>query len=170
MSERRHPLVVNLSEIEAKPSMATAGTKFGSRTRQLGDPPAGRAIGCSWYEVEPGKAAFPFHWHAANEEAVYVLEGEGTLRIGDARVPIRAGDYIGMPTGPDHAHQIINTGSAPLRYLCFSTMNSVEVVGYPDSKKIGAAARRPGTTTPWVRQLHLEENQKGYWDGEDTGE
>lgn len=170
MSERRHPNVVNLSEVEAKQSLATAGSKFGSKTRQLGDPAGGRAIGCSWYEVEPGKTTFPFHWHAANEEVVFILEGEGTLRMGEARVPIRAGDYIAMPTGPDGAHQILNTSDAPLRYLCFSTMNNVEVVGYPDSKKIGAAARPPGVMKPWLRQLHFEENQKGYFDREDTGE
>ena len=170
MSERRHPHVVNLDEIEAKPSMATAGTRFGSMTRQVGDPAGGKQIGCSWYEIAPGKTTFPFHWHAANEEAVFVLEGEGTLRIGEARVPIRAGDYIATPPGPETPHQILNTSSAPLRYLCFSTMHNVEVVGYPDSKKIGAAARPPGVFKPWVRQLHLEENQKGYWDGEDTGE
>jgi uncharacterized cupin superfamily protein len=167
MSERRHPHVVNLAEVEAKPSMATAGSKFGATTRQLAAPAGGRGIGCSWYEVEPGKTAFPFHWHAANEEVVYVLEGEGTLRMGEARVPVRAGDYIAMPPGPDGAHQLLNTGSAPLRYLCFSTMHSVEVVGYPDSKKIGAVAREPGATKPWLRQLHFEENQKGYFDREE---
>ena len=168
MSERRHPHVVNLTEIEAKPSMASAGTRFGSLTRQLGIPAGGRAIGCSWYEIEPGKTAFPFHWHAANEEAVYVLEGEGTLRVGEERVPIRAGDYVAMPVGPDTPHQIVNTSSEPLRYLCFSTMHNVEVVGYPDSKKIGVSARPPGEWKPWVRQLHFEENQKGYFDREET--
>jgi hypothetical protein len=40
-----------------------------------------------------------------------VLEGEGEIRIGDAKHPIRKGDFIACPPGgPETAHQIINTG------------------------------------------------------------
>src|SRR2546427_13010010 len=68
------------------------------------------------------------------------LEGEGSARIGDATVRLRAGDYVTFPTGPESAHILTNTGAGPLRYLCFSTLPTTEVVGYPDSKKIGAMA------------------------------
>ena len=168
MSERRHPRVVNLAEAESRPWMVT-GTKLGSTARRLGPLVGAQKLGCSWFEIEPGRAAFPFHWHAANEELIYVLDGEGTLRIGNDRVPVRGGDIIGMPPGPSAAHQLLNTGTAPLRYLCISTMLNVEVVGYPDSKKIGAmAAPTPGDEA-WVRQMYFETDQKGYLDGEDVG-
>jgi len=161
---RRHPNIVNLSEIEPKPGIS-AGTKIGYHGRRLGTAAGGRGLGCSWYELEPGKTAFPFHYHCANEEAIYVLEGAGTLRIGEERVPIRGGDYIALPPGPATAHQLINSGTAPLRYLCFSTMVTTEVAVYPDSKKIGAMSIGPDGT-PWLRQLHHESGQKGYFDGE----
>src|SRR6185503_12001505 len=90
-------------------------------------------------EVEPGRAAFPHHFHCVNEESIYVLEGEGALRIGKDTVAVKAGDYVTFPTGPDFAHQLKNTGTQNIRYLRFSTLSSAEVVGYPDSKKIGAA-------------------------------
>ena len=165
MTERRHPNVVNLSEIE--PRVTTEGTRFGSSTRRLGAAAGGVGLGASYFEVEPGRTAFPAHWHCANEEAIYVLEGEGTARIGDARVPVRAGDWIAMPPGPEHAHQLVNTGTVPLRYLAISTMQKVEIVGYPDSKKFGAAAIGP--SGPWVRHLFLEGTSASYYDGEDTG-
>jgi uncharacterized cupin superfamily protein len=31
--------------------------------------------------VPPGRRAWPYHYHLENEEAIYVLEGLGTLRI-----------------------------------------------------------------------------------------
>src|SRR5690242_4639516 len=110
MSEqsRRHPNVVNVSELEA--NKREKGTRFALASKGLGLAAGATGIGCSWYEVPPGRTAFPMHYHCANEEAAFILEGEGTLRIGDKTVPIRPGDYIALPTGPENAHQLQNTG------------------------------------------------------------
>jgi uncharacterized cupin superfamily protein len=149
MADPRHPNVVNVEE--APERTVEKGTRFGCRTRRLGAAGGSRALGCSWYEVPPGKRAFPFHFHTANEEAVYVLEGAGTLRLGDAEVAIRAGDWIGLVPGPEHPHQIVNTGAGPLRYLCLSTMLPTEVVGYPDSNKLGVLVW--GQNGPAIRTI-----------------
>ncbi len=154
----------------------TAGTRFGAVRKNLGAVSGGSALGCTWHEVEPGRAAYPRHFHTANEEAVYVLEGTGTALIGEAAVAIGPGDFIGLPVGPEHVHQIKNTGTAPLRYLAFSTMHDVEIVGYPDSKKIGAMAAPSlraaftGGPKPWVAHIGREADAVGYFEGEDTGE
>ncbi len=167
---RRHPQVAHLDELEAR--TISAGTKFGATMKHLGFATGSKGLGCTWYEVAPGKAAFPRHFHCANEESLFVLEGEGTLRIGDDTVAVRAGDYVTMPIGPNYAHQLRNTGPGVLRYLCFSTMNTAEVVGYPDSKKVGAMAAPSmeaalkGET--WVRFLAFEPSKVGYYDGEET--
>jgi len=101
------------------------------------------------------------------------LEGEGSARIGDATVRLRAGDYVTFPTGPESAHILTNTGAGPLRYLCFSTLPTTEVVGYPDSRKIGAMAAASSEATmsgqTWVRHLSFESTAAGYFDGEDVG-
>ena len=74
--------------------------------------------------------------------------------------------------GPSYAHQLRNTGGGALRYLCFSTLSTAEVVGYPDSKKVGAMAAPSmeaalkGET--WVRVLAFQSSQVGYYDGEET--
>ena len=48
----------------------------------------------------------------------FILEGEGELRFGAARYPLRPGDVLACPTGgAEVAHQIINTGTATMRYL-----------------------------------------------------
>lgn len=168
---RRHPNVVNLSELQGRAS--EQGTKFSATVKPLGLNTGAAKLGCSWTEVPPGRAAWPRHFHCVNEEAMFVLEGEGLLRIGDAEVPVRPGDYVTFPTGPKHAHQVRNTGQGPLRYLGLSTLGNNEIVGYPDSKKIGAAAAPDYAAAMrgehWVRILIKEGPNAGYYDGEDVG-
>jgi uncharacterized cupin superfamily protein len=106
----------------------------------LGAAAGGQQLGCSHMIVPPGAVSFPFHFHAANEEAIFVIAGRGALRLADARQEIRSGDWIALPVGPSHAHQIVNDSDAPLEYLCISTMHAVDIWGYPDSHKVGFAA------------------------------
>lgn len=171
MSEKtkRHPNVVNVNEVEA--GSHEKGVRFSCVDRHLGYYTGGKGIGCTWYEVPPGKVAWPYHYHTANEESLYVLEGTGTLRIGKEEVAVGPGDYASFPVGPDHAHQLINTGSTPLRYLCFSTMHLVEVVGYPDSDKIGAMAWKADMSGAVVRSMRKRaDGDVDYWDGEPIDE
>ena len=105
------PNVVNLSEL--KSGGFEKGSRFALANRPLGRATGARGIGCSWYEVPPGRTAFPNHYHCANEESVYVLEGSGTLRIGADEVPVGPGDYATFPVGPAHTHQLLNTGDEP---------------------------------------------------------
>jgi uncharacterized cupin superfamily protein len=147
---RRHPNVVNIDEL--KPRSFSKGERFAMSNRVLG-----RATGA--------KTAFPNHYHCANEESVYILEGSGSLRIGADTVAVRAGDYATFPIGPEHSHQLLNTGPGTLRYLCFSTMTATEVVGYPDSKKIGALGFGPNGEQ-WLRTMSREGTSLDYYDGE----
>ncbi len=120
-------------------------------------------------ELPPGKTAWPLHYHHANEEAIYLLEGEATLRLGDERIRVQAGDYIALPAGPDDAHQLTNTGAAVVRYLVISTMTKPDVCVYPDSNKVGVVGAltddegrvRPVVTFPASADVD-------YWDGETT--
>jgi len=94
-------------------------------------------LGASIYEIEPGAAAFPRHYHCANEEAIYVLEGEGILRVGDSETELRPGDFVALLRGREHAHRLDNRSERPFRYLCFSTMIEPDIAVYMDSNKVG---------------------------------
>jgi uncharacterized cupin superfamily protein len=135
--DKRHPNVSNADEIPWADG-PRHGTRFASRYKPLAATSGGRRIGASLYELDPGKRAYPMHAHAANEEAAYILDGAGTVRIGDREVPVRAGDYLAFPAGREHAHQIINTSEAPLRFLTLSTMDLPEIALYTDAGKLGA--------------------------------
>ena len=98
--------------------------------QQLGQAAGKKALGCSLMVVAPGGCiAFPYHAHAANEEAIYMLSGEGIMRRPQGDFTVRAGDHIALLTGEDNAHQLWNYhASEPLRYLCLSTEVVPEVL------------------------------------------
>jgi uncharacterized cupin superfamily protein len=121
------------------------------------------------FEVAPGKRAWPFHYHFANEEALYILAGSGTLRLGGEEIAVQAGHFMTFRSGAGNAHQLINTGSVPLRYICFSTMIGPEVCGYPDSGKLGLiAGRAPGGSgrVSAMRKCFKESSEVDYYEGE----
>jgi uncharacterized cupin superfamily protein len=76
-----HPNVVSEKDVEW--SESSHGETFGYRRKSLSPATGGGKLGCNLYEVEPSCRAWPFHYHAANEEAIYVLDGSGALRIGE---------------------------------------------------------------------------------------
>lgn len=131
--------IVNVNDLEW--TVNQQGQKFASKRKSFTKAVGGEKLGCSLYEIPPGKTAFPFHFHTANEEAIYILEGSGTLRLGASTLAVREGDYISLRSNdPESAHQVLNTSDQPLRYLCFSTMVVPEVMIYPDSKKVAIMA------------------------------
>jgi uncharacterized cupin superfamily protein len=150
----RHPNVRNADEVETREMIKG---RHNMRLRQLGRPAGSRALGATLTEVAPGAVSFPRHAHHANEEAIYVLSGSG-----EARVAVRPGDWIALPPGPAHAHQMVNSSAAePLVYLCVSTMHGVEIVEYPDSGKVGAGVADP-TSPVGFRRIGLFRAGSGF--------
>lgn len=141
---------------------------FAFRRKALASAAGGQRLGCSLYEVPPGKKAWPFHAHLANEEAIFVLAGEGRLRLRDGEVPLRAGSYAAFRVG--EAHALLNTGETPLRYLCLSTMVEPDVTVYPDTGKVGVIAGAPPGGPKQDRTLaaffRRGEHEVDYWEGE----
>jgi uncharacterized cupin superfamily protein len=128
---------------------------------------AATKLGVSIDIVAPGMRSCPYHFHYAQEEAFIVLEGEGTLRVAGELIAIGAGDVMFIPAGPDYPHQIINTSTAPLKYLSISTKESPEVVEYPDSGKyLAVAAGALNGERQVFRRMHRENDDLDYWDGE----
>ncbi|MDA1075927.1 MAG: cupin domain-containing protein [Proteobacteria bacterium] len=103
-------------------------------TRTLGERVGMQRIGIHLITVEPGFETTQHHYHDSDEEFIYVLEGEGEARIGDAVFTVTAGDFMGFPT-PSPAHSMRNTSSANLVYLVGGENNPEEVVHYPDIKR-----------------------------------
>lgn len=129
-----------------------------------------RKLGYNLTVLPPGKAQCPFHSHRGEEEMFLILDGEGELRFGSERYPLRRHDVIACPTGgPEVAHQIINTGNVDLRYLAVSNVEGVEVCEYPDSGKVGIFAEGAHGAAR-LRKLFRAEADVEYYDRERLGE
>lgn len=161
--ELRARLIRNWNEIALEPF--ERAPLYASRFGGLTDAAAGAQLGCGFDIVPPGKRSCPYHFHHAQEEMFVILEGEGTLRVAGEQVPVRAGDVIRIPAGPEYPHHLINSGNADLKYLSISTQQRPEICEYPDSGKLGAypadrsrrfIAQRAAETDPGL----------DYWAGE----
>ncbi len=164
---KRHPNITNINEVEAR--VVEKGNKFAFSAKRLAAPSGGFALGCGYFEVPPGRSAFPNHYHCANEEGIFIIEGTGQARIGKETVAVGQGDYIAYPPGPEFSHSLQNTGQGTLKYLCISTMLTTEVVGYPDSKKfaaVGCSDPKTGPLGAKVRFIIKEQPSVDYYDGE----
>jgi uncharacterized cupin superfamily protein len=141
---------------------------YTSKRAFVGSRIGARALGYNVSVLPPGKAQCPFHSHRAEEEMFLVLEGEGELRFGSERYPLRRHDIVACPTGgPEVAHQIVNTGRTDLRYLALSTLADVEICEYPDSGKVSTVA---GSGANRLHGMHRKAAAVGYYDGEDTAD
>jgi len=125
---------------------------------------AAQKLGASFDILEPGKRGCPYHLHHAQEEMFIILQGHATLRVAGEMLPVKAGDVIFIPPGPEYPHQLINTSDAPLKYLSISTMEAPEICEYPDSGKF-LAEGSPKSSTPF-EVLHRRDASLHYWDGE----
>ena len=117
---------------------------FTYRRARIGWQAGGERLGASLFEVEPGNACFPLHWHSNNEEMLIVLSGRPTLRTTDGERELAEGEVVVFPVGPEGAHQVINRGEGTVRFLIVSEMNAVDLNGYPDTGKVLATNRAPG--------------------------
>jgi uncharacterized cupin superfamily protein len=142
--------------------------KFTSSRGQISDHIGARQLGYNLTVLPPGKTQCPFHSHHGEEEMFFILEGEGELRFGSERYPIRAHDVIACPTGgAEVAHQIINTGKTTMRYLSLSTVVELDACEYPDSQKVLVVGRRNGSR---LRKMFRAEATVDYYDREPADE
>ena len=164
---KKHSQVINVSDVKAT---EFGKGQFGFKSKRLAANSGAQAIGCNWFELASGKTAFPYHYHTGIEENLFVLKGVGLLRIGQETLTVKEGDYISFPAGPAFAHSLKNNGKDPLQYLVMSNKSHVDVVGYPDSKKLAVLATPDLNEWPpqsaWIRLIINEQQSVDYFEGE----
>ena len=155
--------VINIDDVPFD-DVETNGIYTSSRAL-LGTRIGASKLGYNLTVLPPGKVQCPFHAHRAEEEMFFILDGEGELRFGDRRYPIRKHDIITCSTGgAEVAHQIINTGTVPMRYLALSNRAEIDVCEYPDSGKSSVGCEAAGQ--PEFRAMHLAEARVDYYERE----
>jgi uncharacterized cupin superfamily protein len=170
MSNTKKP-IVNLEQLEFQPfngpTPPDGHETYDARFAFVGSMIGADKLGYSITVIPSKKRAFQLHNHRVNEEMFFILEGNGELRVGDQKYPLRKGDFIACPPGgPETAHQIVNTSERDLKVLAVSTKLSPEIVDYPESNKIGVMGTFPGADgkPAVVRFLTRAGESLGYWD------
>jgi len=116
---------------------------FRSKRARIGYELGSELIGCSQWELPPGEAAYPYHFHYADEELVIVLSGRPTLRTPEGTRELEEGEVLHFPVGEEGAHQIYNQTDEPATLLAIASSGRPDVIVYPDTDKIGFGERRP---------------------------
>ena len=102
--------------------------------------PRTERLGATVYLLEPGNYDV-YHFHHGSDELLIVLDGKPTLRTPDGERRLARGDVVMFPAGPEGAHSLKNETDSPARVIMASTLQTPEVVEYPDIKKITAQAK-----------------------------
>ena len=112
------------------------------------------------YEIPPGKAAYPYHFHYKTEETFYIISGTGVLKTPGGERQVSAGELIFFPAGPEGAHKLVNISERDnLVYIDFDVVHDLDVAVYPDSGKLGIWGMG-------INKLFPESSQVDYYDGE----
>ena len=127
---------------------------FRVRRARLGHQLGTERIGLSVWELPPGEAAYPYHFHFGEEEVLLVLEGRPSLRTPRGWSRLERGAAVHFPIGEEGAHQLVNDTGELVRLIAISSQGTADVVVYPDEGKVGAADRR-GDGTAFKKTFRL---------------
>ncbi len=129
-----------------KIDLATAPTRMGTaypapfdapckdRKRwKLGDAAGLTQFGVNLLRLPPGSWSAQRHWHMAEDEFVYVLEGELVLVTDAGEEVLRAGDCAGFKCGDADGHHLQNRSDKEAVILEVGSRKPGEdAVDYPD--------------------------------------
>ncbi len=139
---------------------------FRHRGESVGRKAGSERLGASLYEVPPGEATCPYHYHLANEELLIVLAGRPHLRCPKGWRQLDEGEVVAFPVGEGGAHQLVNRSHETVRLLMVSEMRSPEIAVFPDAEKVGAREHAPGSSREGLRLNFRSSDAVDYWEGE----
>lgn len=98
----------------------------------LGDVLGLTQYGVNLVQLPPGSWSSIRHWHAREDEFIYVLEGELVLVTEGGEQALGPGAAAGFAAGKADGHHLINRGATSATYLEVGTRSAEEAVTYPD--------------------------------------
>ncbi|MCU0908668.1 MAG: cupin domain-containing protein [Rhodobacteraceae bacterium] len=93
----------------------------------------------------PGSRSSLCHWHAEEDEMVYVLSGEVTVHEAGTVTTLHPGDAVCWKAGVALGHDLENRTDGPVTYLVVGTRAPRDRVTYPDNDRVQTIDRTAGT-------------------------
>lgn len=123
------------------------------RVERLGDAAGLTQFGVNIVELAPGAWASQRHWHAHEDEYVYVLAGELVLIEDAGETVLVAGDSAGWPAGVRDGHHLVNKSEAAARFLVVGSRDDSDHGEYSDiDMKFGELRYRQGKKGVYQRK------------------
>jgi uncharacterized cupin superfamily protein len=113
----------------------------GREKRALGDALKLTQFGVNLVTLAPGTRSSQRHWHANEDEFIYVLDGEVTLVTDAGEKVLGPGMAAGFPAGKPDGHHLVNRSERPALYLEVGTRAAYEEAHHSD---IDMVARKEG--------------------------
>ena len=89
-------------------------------------------FGVNIMTLKPGVWASQRHWHAHEDEFVYVISGELVLVEDDGETTLGPGDCAAWPAGDRNGHHLINRSEAVASFLVVGSRRDDDWGEYPD--------------------------------------
>jgi uncharacterized cupin superfamily protein len=103
------------------------------RVRQrLGDAAGLTQFGVNLLRLAPGVWSSQRHWHTAEDEFTYVLQGEVVLVTDSGEETLRAGDCAGFKAGVADGHHFQNRSNQEALMLEIGSRKEKDEAYYPD--------------------------------------
>jgi uncharacterized cupin superfamily protein len=105
---------------------------IGRSRKRLGVAAGLEQFGVNLTTLKPGAASALRHWHQAEDELVYILDGELVLVEDDGETPLKAGDAAGFKANVANGHHLVNRSNRDAVYIEIGTRARHERAEYPD--------------------------------------
>lgn len=89
-------------------------------------------FGVNLVTLDPGVWSSQRHWHAKEDEFVYVLEGELVLVTDEGEESFGPGDCVGFKAGVRNGHVFQNRSGKPAKLLAIGTKDDSDWGEYSD--------------------------------------
>src|SRR5512143_504062 len=107
----------------------------GRHERRLGKSAGLTQFGVNYVTLDPGAASSLRHWHEAEDEFVFVLDGTLTLIDDNGEHALESGCFVGFPAGEANGHHLVNKSSAPATFIAVGSRKpGQETIHYPDDR------------------------------------
>ncbi len=107
----------------------------GKHQKRLSKPLGITQFGVNQVTLEPGSISALRHWHEGEDEFVFVLSGELTLKDNNGEHKMIRGSFAAFPAGSPNAHHLVNQSGESATFLVIGSRRPGEdACHYPDDE------------------------------------
>lgn len=147
---------ISLPALDPDTLAAVSGTNYpgpfksrvaGRARKKLGDALGLKNFGVNLTTLKPGAQSALRHWHARQDEFVYVVSGELVLVSDAGEQVLSSGMCAGFAAGRADGHHLVNRSGREAVYLEVGDRTPGDAVTYPDDNLLAKATPQGWTFT-----------------------